>query len=369
MFAFRSVDIRSFEVGLKFHKGEFCGLLRAGYHWWISRGDRTTVRVVSQRDPWLEDSQLDLIVKSGLLRDEISVVDLQDHQRALVWIDGRFARILGPGLHAYWTGVRSVRVEIVEIGQVRLDHPDLATIVRSPSAAAHLTVCTVQRDVAGVLFVDGRFVTVLDPGTYAFWTAGGDARVVELDRRESQIEVSGQEFMTLDKVSLRINALMSFVVQDPRLAVSAAGDFKITLYREVQLALRAVIGALELDSFLVAKDQVVNDLQERVRDRATALGLVVKTVGIKDVILPGEMKDLMNKVTEAKKAAEANLIARREETAAIRSQVNSAKLLAENPTLMRLRELEVLEKIASAGKLSVVLGAEQKLAEKVVNLL
>jgi regulator of protease activity HflC (stomatin/prohibitin superfamily) len=209
----------------------------------------------------------------------------------------------------------------------------------------------------------------LDPGTYAFWTAGGDARVVELDRRESQIEVSGQEFMTLDKVSLRINALMSFVVQDPRLAVSAAGDFKITLYREVQLALRAVIGALELDSFLVAKDQVVNDLQERVRDRATALGLVVKTVGIKDVILPGEMKDLMNKVTEAKKAAEANLIARREETAAIRSQVNSAKLLAENPTLMRLRELEVLEKIASAGKLSVVLGAEQKLAEKVVNLL
>ena len=90
--------------------------------------------------------------------------------------------------------------------------------------------------------------------------------------------------------------------------------------------------------------------------------------GIRDVILPDDMKDLMNKVTEAKKAAEANLIARREETAAIRSQANTAKLLADNPTLMRLRELEVLEKIAGAGKLNVVVG-EKGLTERIVNLL
>ena len=88
----------------------------------------------------------------------------------------------------------------------------------------------------------------------------------------------------------------------------------------------------------------------------------------RDVILPGDMKDLMNKVTEARKAAEANLISRREETAAMRSQANTAKLLADNPVLMRLRELEVLEKIAAAGKLNIVLG-EKGLADKVVNLL
>ena len=77
---------------------------------------------------------------------------------------------------------------------------------------------------------------------------------------------------------------------------------------------------------------------------------------------------LMNKVTEARKAAEANLIVRREETAAMRSQANTAKLLTDNPTLMRLRELEVLEKIASAGHLNVILG-EKGLADRVVNLL
>ena len=76
----------------------------------------------------------------------------------------------------------------------------------------------------------------------------------------------------------------------------------------------------------------------------------------------------MKNVTEARKAAEANLISRHEETAAIRSQANTVKLLADNPFLMRMRELEVLEKIAPAGKLNVIL-REKGLADKVVNLL
>jgi len=145
-------------------------------------------------------------------------------------------------------------------------------------------------------------------------------------------------------------------------------DVRQALYREAQLALRAVVGARELDSFLTAKDAVADELAEIVRPRAKALGLELISVGIRDIILPGEMKELMNKVTEAKKAAEANLIVRREETAAMRSQVNTAKLLQDNPTLMRLRELEVLEKIATTSKLSVVLG-EKGLADRVVNLL
>ena len=153
-----------------------------------------------------------------------------------------------------------------------------------------------------------------------------------------------------------------------RKAVTAVDDVRQALYREAQLALREVIGARELDTFLTAKDGVAEGLEGILRQRAVALGLEIVSVGIRDVILPGDMKDLMNKVTEAKKAAEANLIARREETAAIRSQANTAKLLEDNPTLMRLRELEVLERVAASGKLNVVLG-EKGLADRVVNLL
>ena len=129
-----------------------------------------------------------------------------------------------------------------------------------------------------------------------------------------------------------------------------------------------MVNARELDVFLTDKDAVAREAEDLVRRRAGDLGLEIVSVGVRDVILPGDMKDLMNKVTEAKKAAEANLIARREETAAMRSQANTAKLLEGNPTLMRLRELEVLEKVAASGKLNVVLG-EKGLAERVVNLL
>jgi regulator of protease activity HflC (stomatin/prohibitin superfamily) len=158
------------------------------------------------------------------------------------------------------------------------------------------------------------------------------------------------------------------VVKDAKLAVSAAVDVRQSLYRDVQFGLREVIGQQELDSFLTAKDEVTQGLRKYVIEKAAVLGLEVRSVGIKDVILPGEIKDLMNRVTEAKKAAEANLIARREETAAMRSQANTAKLLAENPTLMRLRELEVLEKVASSGKMNIML-SDKGLTDKVVHLL
>ncbi len=364
----KRIAIKSYEVGLKFRDGEFKGLLNAGKHWIIDPWNRVRVRVVSMRDPWLADEQLDLIVKSGVLKDKAAVLDLKDFQRALVWIEGRFARILGPGLYAYWEGAKKVKVEIVDARKVRFEHEDLKSIVKVGEATRWLDVCKVERDCVGVLFVDGRYVDLLDPGLYAFWRDVADSRVVEVDTREAQVDVSGQEIMTLDKVTLRMNALVTYVVKDARRAVSAASDVRQSLYREVQLALRAVIGGRELDSFLTGKDDVAQELEQQVREQATVLGLEVRSVGIKDVILPGDMKDLMNKVTEAKKAAEANLIARREETAAMRSQANTAKLLADNPTLMRLRELEVLEKIASAGKMNIMLG-EKGLADKVINLL
>ncbi|MCO6459750.1 MAG: slipin family protein [Pirellulaceae bacterium] len=365
---FKRIKIRSYEMGLYFRDGEFQGLLSAGRHWLFDLLGKVRVDVVSLREAWLAHDKLDMIVKSGELKDRAVVLDLKDHQRGLVWVDGRFTHLLAPGLYAYWHGARDVRVEVIDARQVRFEHEDLKVIARSTAARQLLDVCTVDRDRVGVLFIDGRYVDTLRPGLFAFWKGVADARVVEVDLRECVADVSGQEIMTNDKVSLRMNALVTYRIADARKAVSTVDDVRQALYRETQLALRAVVGARELDAFLTDKDAVAQELEQAVRRRASELGLEVVAAGIRDVILPGDMKDLMNKVTEAKKAAEANLISRREETAAMRSQANTARLLADNPTLMRLRELEVLEKIASAGNLSVVLG-EKGLAERVVNLL
>ena len=114
-------------------------------------------------------------------------------------------------------------------------------------------------------------VDTLDPGLYAFWKGTGDAKVVEIDLRESMADVSGQELMTLDKVSLRMNAVVTYRIVDARKAVTTSDDVRQTLYREVQLALRAVIGARELDSFLTDKDAVASEMEELVRRRAAEL--------------------------------------------------------------------------------------------------
>lgn len=365
---FQRIKIRSYEMGLSFREGEFQGLIGAGVHWLLDPLGKLRVEVVSQRDPWIVHEKLDVIVKSGALYNRAQVLDLKDHERALVWIDGRFHRILPAGLYAYWTGHREVKVEVIDARHVRFEHPEFKTIVRSSGAQAWLDICQVQRDHVGVLFQDGQFVETLTPGQYAFWKGTAEARVVEIDLRDCVADISGQEIITADKVTLRMNALVTYRVSDPRRAISATDDYRQALYREAQLALRAVVGARELDTFLTSKEAVASEIEALLRPRCGAIGLEIVAVGIRDVILPGDMKELMNKVTEAKKAAEANLIVRREETAAMRSQANTAKLLCDNPTLMRLRELEVLEKIGLAGKLSVVIG-EKGLADRVVNLL
>ena len=368
MIFIKSVKIRSYEAGLYFRDREFKALLREGRHWFIDPLHKVKVDVLSLREPFIVHDKLDVIVRSGALKDRAVVLDLKDYERALVWIDGRFSHVLAPGLCAYWTTLKDVKVEVVDARKVRFEHKDLQVIARTASAAVLLEMATVEPHHLGVLFIDGEYVETLPPGRYAFWKNMAQVKFVQEDMREAMFDVAGQDIMTADKVTLRMNAVVTYRVIDPRQTVSVAEDVRQALYRDAQLALRAVVGARELDTFLTDKDGVARELSESIRPRAKSLGLELVAVGIRDVILPGEMKDLMNKVTEAKKAAEANFIARREETAAMRSQANTAKLLADNPTLMRLRELEILEKIAATSKLNIVLG-EKGLTDRVVNVL
>ena len=92
----------------------------------------------------------------------------------------------------------------------------------------------------GVLFLDGRYVDTLPPALYAFWKDAADAKLVEVDMRETMLDVSGQEIMTADKVTLRLNAVVTYRIVDARKAVSATDDVRQALYREAQLALRGV---------------------------------------------------------------------------------------------------------------------------------
>jgi regulator of protease activity HflC (stomatin/prohibitin superfamily) len=368
MFVIGNRKIRAYEKGLLFRDKEFLRVLQPGRHWFVDLLNKVRVDVVSERTPWLVHVDLDVIIKADALGEDAVVIDLKDYERALVWIDGRFERVLDTGRYALWTGFRDVRVEVQDARGVLFEHKDLNVILKSHGVETVLNVFTIEEGHVGLYFWDGEYVKTLQPGQYASWMRVGKVKLYNIDVREKVLDVSGQEIMTADKVSLRMNAVVGYRVADARKSVEKVHDVEQALYREAQLALRAVVGTRELDTLLADKNAVSGELETALRKRAEAFGLRVTTLGVRDIILPGEMKTLLNQVIEAKKASEANVIARREETAAVRSQMNTAKLMDSNPALMRLRELEVLEKVAQSSKLNVVLG-EKGLADRVVNLL
>ncbi len=367
MIGFRNILVRDYQTAIVFRRGVPSARLDAGRHlvWGL-----TKVLVFDRRDVSILDSRLPDLVRSGLLDDLVTVVDLNDNQRGLVWIDDRFFMTLAPGLYAFWNDPHTVRVEVLDIDGdgLQLQHPALPAIVQSTTAQSMLDVCRINVGLIGVKIVDGRFVETVTPGIYAFWRSGRKATIVEVDTRETLLDIGGQELMTADRVTLRLNVNVAYRIVDPARAVQATADLRQALYREVQLALRTAIGQRDLDALLADRDSLAGELATTVSEAGTRLGIELISVGLRDVILPGDMKELMNRVVEARKAAEANLITRREETAAIRSQANTAKLLADNPALMRLRELETLERVAASGTLQVLVG-ESGLTDKLTKLI
>lgn len=366
---FGVVKIRAFERGLHFRDGELVQVLKEGRYTFWNPFVTEKVDVVSTRAVYLTHNMLDVIVKSGKLDDsDCRTLQLADNERALVWINKRFSKILGPGRHVLFTNFDEVQIEVVTTDAVRFQHRELYTILRAVSSKLQLDVFTVEDEHEGLFFRNGEFAERLKPGTYAFWKEAGKTKLYNKSLRTRMADISGQEILTADKVSLRLNALVNYNIKDALKAVTEVADVEQTIYREAQLVLRAVIGTRTLEALLNDRVELVDELQRILADKAAEFGVAISGFGIRDIILPGEMKNLLNKVIEARKAAEANLISRREEIAAMRSQANVARMLEENPTLMRLKELEILEKIIENKSMHIVLG-ESGLTDSITKLI
>jgi len=364
----KRADIKASEIGLVFRNGKFDRALEPGVHWISDFSFNAEITTLDINTVWFQFDELDQVRDAGVLNEMVEFLDLNDNQRALVWRDERFKCIARSGLYGLWKGPGVLRFEIVDIRDGRFVSEDLNAILKVVGPAASLAVETVADGFVGVVQRSGKEPEVIEAGRYAFWRDAGPYTIEALDMRDTIQDVTGQEILTKDKVSIRLNVSVKARITDPVTAVTKTTDVWQALYRDTQLALRAVVGTRDLNGLLTEKDAVVTELADLVRGKSEGTGVTVLDVGIRDVILPGEMKELMNKVIQAQKAAEANLIVRREEVAAMRSQANTAKILEGNPTLMKLKELEVLESIAGNGKLEVILG-EKGLADRVINLI
>ncbi|WP_317055392.1 slipin family protein [Roseovarius rhodophyticola] len=243
------------------------------------------------------------------------------------------------------------------------DTLDLPTALARRLTRTGLTTAFNATEVAeghvGMLTVDGVLMGRLAPGTHAFWKVGRHVAVKQVDLRTRTHEVTGQEILTKDRVTIRVNLTADYRVTDPERAVGAVKDFEEALHRALQLAFRKTLGALTLDRLLAEKVTVDAEAAKTVRAEMARIGIEVGEIALKDVILPGEMREILTAVVAAEKEAEANVIRRREETNATRSLLNTAKVMAENPVMLRLKELEALETIAGkVERLTVHNGTE-----------
>jgi regulator of protease activity HflC (stomatin/prohibitin superfamily) len=277
---------------------------------------------------------------------------------AIVSLDGRPVLLMTPWqARAYWKVATRVDVERIDVASdPRVTAHHLAMIERSRSTV--VTEAVVENHEAGLLYVEGRFVERLAPGRHAFWIVGRKVEVKRLDLRPQAVEITAQEMLTKDRIALRVT-LTAFRRIVERV-VAAVPDVDAWLYRLVQFAIREAVAGRTLDEVLSAKAALDAELRDYVRARIADSGVEVTELGVKDVILPGEIRELVNKVVEAERVAKANLIRRQEETAATRSLLNTAKLMEENPLLLRLKELESLERLVEkVGRIDLHAGDGQ----------
>ena len=351
-----------------------------GVYWRFDLLGRMQWQLYDVNQPRFSHPQLDVLLAENveLMSRYFTVYELTADQVGLVYRNDCLVDIVAPATRAvYWNGPVDINVEIESLGTEAEIRSDLARqLIRARDRqlidAVRNTVLPVEvgSDQVGLLMIDGNLVRTLTPGVYAFWRYNHEVKVELVETRIQAMDVSGQEILTNDKVSLRVNLAAQYRVSDPVQARRTSVNIIETLYASLQFALRQAIGTRTLDVLLANKSELDGMITSTVAEQISDYGVEIVKVGVKDIILPGEMKEIMNRVVEAENAAQANVIKRREETAATRSLLNTAKLMDENPTLMRLKELETLEKVTEkVDRLTVFGGLDSVLRDTVkINL-
>lgn len=348
----KKFQISEYEIGLLYVQNNFVQPLESGeYAFWAIDRDvtvRTLSRIVPNPDFPLEEVLIER--HPEFVAAYCEIVQLQNQQVAIARYQGKVIAILKPcSRKLFWRGVE---VEVIDINTDATLPPRLIAELVSglPETLALsrncLHICEVPAQYLGLLYINQEFQTQLQPGMHVWWLFGRSLQTQVFDLRQQTLEVSGQDILSKDKVPLRLNLTAGYRIIDPLRAKNGLVDIVGYLYKELQFALRGAVGERTLDALLEDKGAIDNSIFEYIRQKTADYGIEVDSVGVKDIILPGEIKTILSKVVEAEKAAQANVVRRREETAATRSMLNTARVMEDNPVALRLKELEVLERIA-----------------------
>ncbi len=337
--------------GLLYRNGRLDEWLEPGKHVRLAWLDQLRVELLDLAQPVSTFRPELARVAPGALWTELVV---NADEVAVIKVDGRPTAFLRPERYMLWQIRADVTADVYGLRELRPSIPEDAWALLPNDL---VTVVTVTRYERLLVYEDGRLAAQLTEGRCLLSTLNRDLRLVRVDTREQERAITGQEVMTADKVSLRMNVILKYRTTDAVRTVEEVTSLPDALYSEAQMTVRRTVAGLRLDQLLENRKAIGEGMRAEVADRAAGWGVEILAVDVKDVVLPGEMKVLLNRVIEAEKQAAAQVILRREETAATRSQANTAKMLEANPVLLRLKEMEALKEIAqSLDQVTLVAG-------------
>lgn len=325
-----------------FKNGKYIKMLAAGKYF-VCGGKEIEVVNLDKR---IESAKcaLDTILSDKKVAEAVSVVEVPDQKIALHFVNGKFDSLLQCGKYAFWSVIDKHEYQIVDISTPEVSE-EISEYIFSKIPPIYYTKVEVLEYQKVLLYFNQKFIKILEPGIYYFWKNGAKVDTRYVDTRLTQMNITGQEILTQDKVSLRINFVCTYRITDYMKIYTEIDNFKEQMHVTAQLALREYVGKYKIDEILENKVEMTEFVFAKLKAKEKELFVEITDAGVKDIILPGEIREIMNTVLVAEKRAQANVITRREEVASTRSLLNTAKLMDENKTLYKLKELEYIERI------------------------
>lgn len=348
----KRVRINAGTAGLVFKKGEYKRVLTQGVYW-LGWGEQVAVYNLALSFT-SNTMQLEVLLRDEKLAAMWHVIDVLDNEIVLVFKNNKFSQVLTAGRYVFWKDLVEYSFTRADTSKIYITENIDTGLFAKLEISKYIRVFEVAAYEKAVLLVNDEYVKTLTGGTYRFWRNDTSVKIAKVDLRQLQLEIAGQELLTKDKAAIRMTLFAQYKVTNVERALLDNKDYEKQFYVALQLALRTYVGSYTLDELLENKEALAQAIFKESKTMAEKLGVDLANVGVRDIILTGEMKEIMNKVLIAQKTAQANVITRREETASTRSLLNTAKLMEDNEMLYKLKEMEYVEKIADKiGEITV----------------
>lgn len=331
-------------ISILFKNGRPNQILTEGENWSLKSGSLYQYQLGAKVSL---PTTVSLRANMDVLGQYLEVIDLKQSEIAIVLRNGVFEDLLVAGLHAYWKSEDKLELKAYNTQALELSVDIDASLRAILSARGFVRVFKVDQGEKALLLKEAKLFKVMEPGEYFYWNNQISLKLLKANMQKRSLELNGQEMLTKDKASLRINLIALMRVVNIEKALMENSDYEKQAYLSLSLALRAYVSELTLDELLSRKVELAEKIANTVVQKFNTMGLELVDVGLRDIILPGEMREIMNAVLYAEKQAQANSVTRREETASTRSLMNTAKLMENNPMLWKLKEMEYLEKVVS----------------------